>query len=200
MNYGELKKSILALGFGDNSDYEEYEELGYTYSAINMAIAEIGTRFPYVKRHDIELPTNAKVCVNMRETVNDFLGFAPRTVRRGTGASPQGYTEYYNYELDLDGESVWIKTDRNPTPYSIFYRCNCDAITSETPNDFNLQLPLKAHYLVPLLASYFLWLDDEPTKSAQYYNMYETEYMAILQNENTPKMKIETNKTNWRTI
>ena len=39
MNYGEIKQNIISLGFAEDADYEEYEELGYTYDAINRAIS-----------------------------------------------------------------------------------------------------------------------------------------------------------------
>ena len=48
------------------------------------------------------------------------------------------------------------------------------------------------HHLIPLLAAYYLWLDDDERKAVQYYNNYETELSQIIQNENMPKMRVVT--------
>lgn len=46
--------------------------------------------------------------------------------------------------------------------------------TSETPDDFELEIPKITHKLVPYLASYHVWLDDDERKAVYYYNMYES--------------------------
>ena len=52
-----------------------------------------------------------------------------------------------------------------------------------------VQIPLKpvTHYLVPLLAAYFVWLDDDERKATQYYNLYEQESKEILSGTNMPR-------------
>lgn len=57
-------------------------------------------------------------------------------------------------------------------------------ITGETNDDYSLTkdegLPDKCIYLIPLLASYYVWLDDDVEKAVYYYNMYDSELSKLL--------------------
>ena len=55
MNYGEIKQNIISLGFAEESDYQEYEDLGYTYDAINRAISQLNDKFPYLDKYEFEI-------------------------------------------------------------------------------------------------------------------------------------------------
>lgn len=48
-----------------------------------------------------------------------------------------------------------------------------DSLTMNTPDDYVLKLPDKLVFLVPLLASYYIWLDDDERKAITYRNEYE---------------------------
>lgn len=45
------------------------------------------------------------------------------------------------------------------------------AITADTDDDFEIQLPDKVIDLVPLMAAYFVWLDDDERKATMYWNI-----------------------------
>ena len=55
MNYSQIKQNIISLGFAEASDYEEFESLGYSFDAINRAIATIGQQFPYIGKYEFEI-------------------------------------------------------------------------------------------------------------------------------------------------
>ena len=38
MNLSEIKQNLISLGFGEESDIEEYDALGYVNDSINRAI------------------------------------------------------------------------------------------------------------------------------------------------------------------
>lgn len=46
-------------------------------------------------------------------------------------------------------------------------------ITEDTTDDFVIQLPLIVQPLIKLLASHYVWLDDDLTKAPYYYNEYD---------------------------
>lgn len=46
-------------------------------------------------------------------------------------------------------------------------------ITEDTTDDFVIQLPLIVQPLIKLLASHYVWLDDDLTKATYYYNEYD---------------------------
>lgn len=46
-------------------------------------------------------------------------------------------------------------------------------ITEDTDDDFVIQLPLIVQPLIKLLASHYVWLDDDLTKATYYYNEYD---------------------------
>lgn len=57
-------------------------------------------------------------------------------------------------------------------------------INDETPDDYSMEndvgLPDKVVYLLPLLASYYVWLDDDVEKAVYYYNMYDSELSKLI--------------------
>lgn len=46
-------------------------------------------------------------------------------------------------------------------------------ITEDTADDFEIQLPKIVQPLIKLLASHYVWLDDDLTKATYYYNEYD---------------------------
>ena len=96
------------------------------------------------------------------------------------------YVRFFDY--DTEGDSVIIiDQDKYKGSFKILYVAQHDMATSDIIDPETemaqtiLPLPLKAHHLVPLLASYYVWLDDDPTKASQYYNLYEQSRSEMLQ-------------------
>lgn len=48
-----------------------------------------------------------------------------------------------------------------------------DPITEETTADTDIDLPDRVDYIVPLLAAYYVWLDDDQTKAVLYWNQFD---------------------------
>lgn len=46
-------------------------------------------------------------------------------------------------------------------------------ITDDTTDDFEIDLPERVLYIVPILASYYIWLDDDQVKATMYWNQYD---------------------------
>jgi len=191
MNYGEIKQNIISLGFAEESDYEEYEELGYTYDAINRAISFLGSQFPYLAKYEFELDEedDGVLYVDMTDRIG-FLELAETPVMFEANEQ-EFYRKFSDYQVEM-GHTIVMNADDYVGSFRIYYSKQCTQIDKTTENDFIPELPLKCHHLIPLLASYYLWLDDDATKAAQYYNMYETEVAAVLAKDNAPKMRVNT--------
>lgn len=86
----------------------------------------------------------------------------------------EGYykrTQAWGYE---DDEGNWIL----PKPKHI---------TESTADDERINLPDNIQPLLPLLASYHIWLDDDITKATMYWNEYDQYKNQIFAICNRPK-------------
>lgn len=219
ITYQELLDNIRDLGFGDESDMQDFEtEVKVVTNAINRSIQFINLDVdPIYSNYELSIPGNETgyIYVNMTEEADDFLQFADTPVMYSTTAPIfergvlVGYKEtpYYKKFADFDYEgnttlvfnadeinSKLNSEDPNSQYYStdlrIFYVAEHEPYVGTTAQKReDLPLPRRVHHLVPLLAAYYVWLEDEPTKAAQYYNMYETEKAALL--ANNPKNRVQ---------
>ncbi len=48
-----------------------------------------------------------------------------------------------------------------------------DPITAQTTDDTEIDLPDRVVYILPILASYYVWLDDDQVKAVMYWNQYD---------------------------
>ena len=53
-------------------------------------------------------------------------------------------------------------------------------ITNSTDDNFRINLPGNVLELVPLLASYFIWLDDDNVKSTYYWNTFDENRQRVV--------------------
>lgn len=217
MNYAQIKQNLISLGFAETSDYTEFEDLGYTYDAINRAISMINNQFPYVAKYEFDIAKDdvGLLYIDMAD-MDGFLSLADTPVqyaynRQTTDAAGnKSYEEVPIYKafndfwvengstIVIDADKIHMNTDDANLFWSfrIFYDKQCTQVDATTLDSFIPELPLAVHHLIPLLAAYYLWLDDDPAKAAQYYNMYETQLSLILQ-KNQQKVRMRVN-TEWR--
>lgn len=55
----------------------------------------------------------------------------------------------------------------------IWYKKRPKTLSKDTPNDFPIELDPIVQPLLPLLASHYIWLDDEERKATLYWNEYD---------------------------
>lgn len=195
MNYGEIKSNIISLGFADEEDWNEYEELGYTYDCINRAVSFIGTDFPYIASYEFEIDdTDEGILYIDMEDVSGFLELegSPAVFEKN---GSETYKEFSDYRIEKDHTLVIDASNKGS--YRVYYKSACNKIDRQTPMEFELQLPRKVHHLVPLLASYYLWLEDMPSQAQLYYNEYAQKAAEITSDSEKPKCRIA---TEWRGI
>ena len=192
MNYGEIKQNIISLGFAEQGDYDEYEELGYTYDSINRAIQTIAVTFPFVAKYEFEIDaedTDVRY-IDMTSVDEGFIDFGETPVLFEKNGEDV-FRKFGEYQIEM-GHTIVIEEKNVDGSIRIYYKKQPTVIDSETEDTFVPEIPLKVHHLIPLIASYYLWLDDDAAKATQYYNMYETALSAELQNETAPKGRIAT--------
>lgn len=200
MNYGEIKHNLTSLVFGETADLEEVEDLGYLYDSVNRAISEIGVFFPYVAKYEFDIDeSDANAGENIYIDMSDrpgYLGFADTPVLYEKDGETL-YKRFSAYEIE-DEHTIVIDPVGHVGSYRIMYKCQCTQVTKDTPDTYVPEIPLKAHHLIPILAAYWLWLDDDEQKAAQYRNLYEQDRDEIRVKEKSTRMKITPDK--WGVI
>lgn len=188
MNYGELKKELKALAFEEESTIEEYIETDIIPTSINRAISMINNDvMPITKKYEIEQDgqDTQYLYYDMSELTDDFLAFGKNPVRIDDGTVYKPFGDY-----EIDDYSTLVISGAVKGKIAVYYRAEHEAYTADTPDTDEIPLPKRVHYLVPLLAAYFVWLDDDATKAAQYYNAYERESQAVIAETNKPRIRI----------
>lgn len=192
MTYQELINEIRDLGFSDDSEIEEFAEAGLLFSAINRAITRINLElYPIIEKYEFDISDDdtGYLYITMTDIDDLFLDFADMPVLfEKDGAN--FYTKFGDYEIESDNTLV-INADKNKGSFRVFYKVAHDTFTGKTSQlKEDLPLQLKVHHLVPLLASYYVWNEDEPTKAAQYLNLFEAEKAELKEHALARKFKV----------
>ena len=201
MNYGEIKHNLISLVFGETSDLEEVEELGYLYDAVNRAISQIGVQFPYIDKYEFDIDlADAEdgdfIYIDMTDVDERFLEFADTPVLFEKNGKSM-FTRFSSYDIETDSTIV-IDPSGNDGSYRIYYKKKCEDFTESTEDTDSPELPLKAHFLIPPLAAYWLWLDDDDQKATQYLNIYEQNTTSLIEKMNKPTARVVANE--WGVI
>lgn len=190
MNYGELKKQITDLGFSDENELKEFGSI--VPNAINRAITEINmTVAPIIGVHEITQTgsTDGVILYDMEDLTKDgetikFLEFADTPVMVG-----KAFYKRYN-DFEIENEKILVMDGSIAGTFKVFYKKAHSPFTTETDDKTSIELPLKTHYLLPLLASYYIWLEDEKSKAVDYYNQYEALKNDMLSKRSAPRARI----------
>ena len=84
-------------------------------------------------------------------------------------------------DFEIMNESTIILDQTNYRgDFRVIYKRSHERFTG-AESQLSQEVPLnrKVHHIVAFLAAYYVWLEDEPTKAAQYYNMYEQKVAEI---------------------
>lgn len=173
MNYGELKQELVNFGFSDMDELDEFGEI--VPYAINRAITEInlnvcpiiGTyEFTHDGTEETLLYYDIEELTKEDDTVK-FLEFADTPVMVGTTY----FKKFNNFEIE--NEKVLVIDGSIEGNFKVYYKKAHTPFTIDSDDEEELELPLKAHYLVPLLTAYYVWIEDEKALAVDYYNQYE---------------------------
>ena len=136
------------------------------------------------------LPPSDVVRYDMDELVEDFDGFSPLPVRRVRGMGLP------DARWRLCGRSgIELSRERSALLDIVYY--HRPAKVSEDNENVELDIEPTLHHLVPLLVAHYLWMDDEPTKAAQYKANYD-EQLALWRMRAQPARQPHViNATGW---
>lgn len=123
----------------------------------------------------------------------NFLEFdkTPIQIKESGENGRELYETFNDYFIENDRVMI-LDADKNKGSFRVFYKRLHDKFRGDE-DEMETQLPLnpRVHYLVPLLTAYYVWLDDEPVKAAQYYNLYEQKKRDFLDGTiNKPRMRV----------
>lgn len=189
MNYGELKHNLISKGFAEESDYEEFEELGYTYDAINQALDEISDWFPVEAEFDFDIDESDTgiFTIDMADRAG-FVSLAESPVQFES-AGQEVWRAFSEYEIKMNRKII-IKVDDYEGSFRIYYNKLPAHVDESTADDFEFDLPLAAHKLIPHLAAYYLWLDDDYQKATIYRNDFEDARNTVMARQSKPMAQV----------
>jgi len=191
MTWKELREQITELGFNVvNYEYEDiYSENKNVYIfSVNRAIELIASTVR---------PILGEYVIKIKDDNVDGLVFVPYNIRLLAGK------RFYDFAFDLPMLETPDGDYRPLTDYQtqkrgvilipgfaveagnkirVWYKKKPVEITVDTPDDFTIELDHDVLPLVPLLASHYVWLDDEPNKAGIYWNEYDILKNQLLQN------------------
>lgn len=173
-----ITDEIFNLAFENKEDYEE----NYTIvtQAINRAINticnEIRPLVDYKTITTTQQQASQYTEYDFKELTKVgnsvvFMGFESKLVKDGKYYPLSDFTLANNYTIVLPNKSA---------TYSIGYKKLPTLINETTLEEFEFEIDLELQVLIPLLASYYVWLDDDASKATSYYNDYENKRNYII--------------------
>lgn len=103
-----------------------------------------------------------------------FIDFLDK-VQEGDGT--ESYLSLRDFHVEQ--RHVLVLDGRKQVEYNIFYKKDFTALTGSTQDTFEIELDKDREHLLPLLAAWYVWADDDQTKAAVWRNDYE-DYAASL--------------------
>lgn len=193
MTYEQLIAHVRDLGFGEDSEIQGFDEV--VPNAINLAIAKINLEVPGSAPRNSEYDFSVDeadeetIYIDMEDIDEDFMEFAETPMLYSKEGS-SFYLRFNNFDI-INESTIVLDETEYAGDFRVLYKVSHERFTG-TPAQLREELPLarKVHEIVPLLVAYFVWLDDEPSKAAQYYNMYEAAIEAIKEKANQPKGRV----------
>ena len=194
MTYQELINHIRDLGFSDDDEMEEFGEL--VPNSINRAIHEISMSVPaetpnlgsYV--FQLTDADEGLVYIDMTDADDGFLCFADTEMmlqKTGDGF----YKRFTAFEV-MNENTLIIDADEYKGEFKVLFKKAHTPFTIDSDRTTQVPVSKKYHHLVALLAAYYVWLEDEPSKATQYFNMYKTDLNETLSSiaNSSSKLKI----------
>lgn len=187
MNYQQCIDNIRDLGFSDDSEMQEFGEL--VPNSINRAITEINLNVaPIIERYEFSVDDTdtGYIYTTMTDIDDGFLEFVDNPVTYEENGT-ETYKRFSDYDIEAE-DTIVVNADDLNGSFRVFYKVAHETFTgTERQLREDLPLPLKVHHLVPLIAAYYVWMEDEPAKAAQYYNLYEQRKEDYIEQSTKPK-------------
>lgn len=173
-DYRAFVKGSVTLTFGGPYSYD-IKNVAVYGEAYSDQLTDIPPYRQYV-RYDFK----ALTAVNGAPVFIDFLD----KVQEGDYSSGNSYVSIKDFQVEQ--RHILLLDGLKKVEYTVFFRKNFTQFTANTPSTFVIELDSDKEHLLPLLAAWYVWADDEPTKAAKWKNDYE-DFTALLLNTAKPQ-------------
>lgn len=184
MLYSEVEEQILSLGFEDSSVLTDTNYQKVFRDGINKALTFINVDFPIIGEYTHSLDGTG---VDLDEIdfadISDFDVLLNATIKEEVGGRYQ-IRPFSNFELVQDTKVFVSQTNKGDITF--YYRQRPTFVTVSTTDATVMTIHYKAEQLLPLLASYYIWNDDDPEKASKWRNEYEDMKTLILRTTQRP--------------
>lgn len=142
-----------------------------------------------------DIPTFAEVCkYDLRTLADSFFQLANDPIIY-EGEHDQRYLQTTDY-FEEGGKILVLHRDK-PGNYTIYYRAYPQRITSETPDDYVLEVDSEVEALIPLYMASQLYKDDDLSISTVYRNEFETGLQRLLDANRAPSSAELISESGW---
>ena len=184
MLYSEVEEQILSLGFEDSSVLTDTNYQKVFRDGINKALTFINVDFPIIGEYSLSLDGTGDDLDEIDfADISDFDVLLNATIKEEVGGRYQ-IRPFSDFELVQDTK-VFV-SQRNNGEITFYYRKRPTLVTTSTPDATVMTIHYKAEQLLPLLASYYIWNDDDPEKASKWRNEYEDMKAIILRTTQRP--------------
>jgi len=170
MNFGEAKQKILGLGFEEMQSYTDNAQK--FVDAMNRSIKIISqTTIPMLKSYEIALVEGTGFTrYDLKElTKTDRVIFD--VLKKVTFETSEEYSPVTQYDVE-NGSTIILKNDKTGK-ITVWFSIKPKELTITSLDAEEIELDYSVAELLPLLASYYIWLDDEERKAITYRNDYD---------------------------
>lgn len=160
----------------------------YSYNIKNIAMygilkSNLETDIPVFTR-DIRYDIAELTKVNGQYIFQDFDYRKPIKVN--------GFSEPYKYieDFKIEDRKTIVLNYFEEGEFTFWYKKRPTRLTLDTLDTFEIELDYTVQPLIPLLASHYIWLDDEERKATLYWNEYDDLKNQIL-TSSTDERKVQ---------
>lgn len=171
----------------DMEDAEGYLELTETPAFINEITKCYKKYFESGKKYYESLQEDGQtIYIEMFEGEDYNVGDA---IPANTYWESDTFKVFNNFDTREDGRMLFINSSNVRGKLKIYYKKQAQQYTVDTDDDAVIDLGRKYHPLIPLLAAYYVWLEDDQSKATMYYNRYETMIQSMISSK-PPRVRI----------
>ena len=175
MLYQDLMKEIRDLGFEEDQVFDEYADI--IRSSITRACrliatlvkAPVGSFELDLNDEEVYSDTGKYDLTELTKDNNGNILFD--SIDRIVVATDTVDKTFLDYDLEQD--KILVLDPSLKEELTVFYNQRIIPITASTQDDFEVQVVYPCEPLVALLASHYVWLDDDERKAILYWNEFD---------------------------
>ena len=122
-------------------------------------------------------PDTSRVAYDMAKLTTDFFSFDPGNIYYEGDLLTEQYIRTHNV-YDESGHVILFANDM-PGNYTVYYRAYPDVITSQTADDYELNVPPEVAVILPLYMASQLYKDDDNGIATSYRNEFEVAFERL---------------------